>query len=272
MSRLRTVAAQELAELAPLLADGPRLSRGRAYQRKHNVSNLSVAAGLVTALVHGSDPEPYEVTIAVREAGENERAEIADDVAAAVPRPLDIAFTCPCPDWGDPCKHGVAVILELAGEIDDDPSLLLSWRGVDDITPPPPSGTEGLLELADRGPQPEVGPDPVADDRRAPDGRSPATATTRVPQAVRSTWGAGDNVPNAASLDPDDEAADEFDPTTELGRFFLGAMPDGADLVGPIDEPPLDAYDQVRLVVENLDVAPVIASALDAIADHWLTR
>jgi uncharacterized Zn finger protein len=37
---------------------------------------------------------------------------------------------CSCPDWGFPCKHLSAVLYVLAEAFDDDPFLVLAWRGM----------------------------------------------------------------------------------------------------------------------------------------------
>jgi uncharacterized Zn finger protein len=50
-------------------------------------------------------------------------------------RGLDM--TCSCPDWGFPCKHLSAVLYVLAEAFDDDPFLVLAWRGM---------ARDGLLE------------------------------------------------------------------------------------------------------------------------------
>lgn len=145
MIRLSTAAGQALAELIVELADADRLTRGRSYQRKGCAGRVDVMPGAAQVTVTGSRDEPYLVTVAVREATENVRAAAADDVAAAVPGAGDIGFSCDCPDWGDPCKHGVAALLQLACEVDDDPGLLLRWRGIDDVVPPAPPGTGPLI-------------------------------------------------------------------------------------------------------------------------------
>jgi len=111
MSRLRTPAGQAMSELAARVAEGQRMSRGRKYHRHGNVFDLDVGPGLVTASVEGSRAEPYDVSIACKHANENERRASMDNPEAAAPRVVDVAFTCICPDWGDPCKHGVAVLL-----------------------------------------------------------------------------------------------------------------------------------------------------------------
>ncbi len=205
---LRNEEARELADLTAQLADGDRLGRGRRYLRKGSVRDLTVYAGMVFAEVEGSRPDPYEVTIACRTATDNERQAAVDDIVEAVPKALDVALDCGCPDWGDPCKHGVAALLAFAQEVDDDPSLLLRWRGLGDLTPPPQVGAESLVE-------PE---------------------------------------PSGAALD----------------AFFSGAMPTTDD-GGPL-EVQLDAYHGAPIMIDTLDAAPVLASALEAIAEHWLHR
>ena len=41
----------------------------------------------------------------------------------------DVRATCSCPDWESPCKHVAAVLYVFADRLDDDPWLLLNWRG-----------------------------------------------------------------------------------------------------------------------------------------------
>ncbi|MGH3171441.1 MAG: SWIM zinc finger family protein, partial [Trebonia sp.] len=114
-----------------------RLTRGRTYARKGQVIEFSLGTGKVTALVQGSRPAPYKVTIKVLPlttaqwrdvearlasqavfrakllAGEMP-AEI-EEVFAECGTPLfprssgDLDMRCSCPDWGVPCKHLAAV-------------------------------------------------------------------------------------------------------------------------------------------------------------------
>ena len=46
-----------------------------------------------------------------------------------MPERSEIGFDCTCPDWDDPCKHAVAVMITFSEEIALDPSLLVRWRG-----------------------------------------------------------------------------------------------------------------------------------------------
>lgn len=199
MIRLSTAAGQSLAELVVELADADRLTRGRSYQRKGYAGPVDVVAGAASVTVTGSRDEPYLVTVAVREATENVRAAAGEDVAAAVPGAGDVGFSCDCPDWGDPCKHGIAALLQLAREVDDDPGLLLRWRGIDDIVPPAPPGT-GPLIGSDEG-----GDDPVSFDSLA--------ALDALADRYKGSGGA------TSGYDPDDElVADSFGRRRSIGR------------------------------------------------------
>lgn len=138
---------------------GGRLDRGKAYARKGQVVALDVAPGMVTATVQGSRARPYSVRIGLprlseadwrhAEAAMTARAaflarllagEMPPDVeeafdgctAGLFPTSLDdFATSCSCPDWANPCKHVAAVYYLLGEAFDDDPFLLLRWRGRD---------------------------------------------------------------------------------------------------------------------------------------------
>jgi len=135
-----------------------RLSRGRTYARKGTVSDLRVAAGIVTASVQGSRPQPYQVTLRLRtfpdETWQAVTTALADAVAHSAalldgrmptdidetltgcgvslfPRPGELQTRCSCPDMANPCKHVAAVHYLLAETFDTDPFLLPTLRGRD---------------------------------------------------------------------------------------------------------------------------------------------
>ncbi len=138
---------------------GTRLSRGRLYARRGQVLELRVAAGEVTAAVQGSRVKPYRVRIAVKTLSERDwaRAEkamasqalfMAKLLSGEMPVEIEDAFTacrlslfptarrqlassCSCPDWANPCKHVAAAFYILAEALDTDPFLVFSWRGRD---------------------------------------------------------------------------------------------------------------------------------------------
>jgi uncharacterized Zn finger protein len=139
------------------LQEGGRLERGRAYARAGQVMELHVDPGLVTARVQGSRPRPYRVEIGLAPLDDTDwaRAEaaiagravfLARLLSGEMPDEIEEAFTactlslfpgqrgdlkpdCSCPDWAPACKHVAAVYYLLAERFDDDPFLLLAWRG-----------------------------------------------------------------------------------------------------------------------------------------------
>ncbi|MBD2898289.1 hypothetical protein amrb99_72560 [Actinomadura sp. RB99] len=167
------------------ICDPGRLSRGRAYARKGQVLSLEVAPGEVRALVQGSRPRPYKVALRIDAYDADEWGDLTDALAArAVHRakllagdmppeieqvfddlelPLfpdgsELEMDCSCPDWGWPCKHVSAALYLLAEAFDDDPFLVLAWRGraredlLDDLRSAPTDEEPrrpGLLDVED---------------------------------------------------------------------------------------------------------------------------
>ncbi|GAA4596114.1 putative Zn finger protein [Actinoplanes octamycinicus] len=136
------------------VCDPGRLSRGRAYARKGQVIDFALSPGQLVARVQGSRPAPYQVTIRIAAFDEAQWTEIIEALGAqalyraallagAMPReivdlftdlglplfPSELNIDCSCPDWGVPCKHGSAALYVLAEAFDDDPFLVLAWRG-----------------------------------------------------------------------------------------------------------------------------------------------
>jgi uncharacterized Zn finger protein len=139
------------------VTDPSRLTRGRSYARSGQVMDLRVAPGRVTAGVQGSRPAPYRVRVTLPPFtdAEWERAEralagqalfLAALLAGEMPRDVEDAFretglslfptradelsgSCTCPDPLNPCKHIAATLYILAEAFDEDPFLVLAWRG-----------------------------------------------------------------------------------------------------------------------------------------------
>ena len=138
---------------------GARLSRGKSYARKGQVTSIKIETGLVRAKVQGSSSKPYSVTIKVRTLTGSEWERLAEKLAlkpifaakllaGEMPEDIDSAFKeiglslfpeklddletdCSCPDWSNPCKHIAAVYYLLGEEFDRDPFLIFKLRGVD---------------------------------------------------------------------------------------------------------------------------------------------
>jgi uncharacterized Zn finger protein len=138
---------------------GNRLARGKNYARRGQVIGLVIDPGVVTASVQGSRARPYRVRIALEAYGKAQWAAIAQALAdnawyaakllaGEMPEDIEEVFDseglplfpatrgaltldCSCPDWEVPCKHLAAVFYLLAEAFDEDPFLILAWRGRD---------------------------------------------------------------------------------------------------------------------------------------------
>ncbi len=136
---------------------GGRLARGKRYARTGQVVSLHLGPGQVSAVVQGSRPEPYHVSITVATLTESEWDRVtaamakkavwlAKLLAGEMPAdieevfrgcllslfpesPAALATACSCPDWSNPCKHIAATYYLLAEAFDDNPWLIFAWRG-----------------------------------------------------------------------------------------------------------------------------------------------
>jgi uncharacterized Zn finger protein len=139
------------------LVDPARLASGRSYARSGQVVKLDVGRDGVSALVQGSRPTPYRVSIHFRRLSDAAWAKVADAMAAEalyaarllsgeMPEEIEKVFQaagasllpaqegdlhtdCSCPDWANPCKHVAAVHYLLGERFDVDPFLMFEMRG-----------------------------------------------------------------------------------------------------------------------------------------------
>jgi uncharacterized Zn finger protein len=81
------------------------------------VETLAGQAGYAARLLAGELPHEIEEVFA--QAG----------VALFPERGSHLITNCTCPDWATPCKHAAAVCYLMAEAFDDDPFLLLAFRG-----------------------------------------------------------------------------------------------------------------------------------------------
>jgi uncharacterized Zn finger protein len=178
--------SRRFVDVLERVCDGGRLARGRAYARKGQVMDFALTPGQVTARVQGSRPQPYAVTIRIAAFGEAQWTDLTEALgsralyraallAGEMPHeivdlfdehdlplfPDDLSVECSCPDWSVPCKHGSAVLYVLAEAFDDDPFLVLAWRG---------RNRDELLDALRGTPEPVDAVDPLAvDERPLPD-------------------------------------------------------------------------------------------------------
>jgi uncharacterized Zn finger protein len=138
---------------------GGRLARGRTYARQGQVIDLGIGSGLAVAQVQGTRRTPYGVQISMPAASDvrwdaivqtlaGQAGYAARLLAGELPHEIEEVFaeagvalfpergshlvtTCTCPDWATPCKHAAAVCYLMAEAFDNDPFLLLAFRGRD---------------------------------------------------------------------------------------------------------------------------------------------
>ena len=193
--------SRRFVDVLERFCDPGRLARGRAYARKGQVMDFTLAPGSVTARVQGSRPQPYEVTIGIEAFDEAQWTSLTEALGARalyraallageMPHEIVDLFTeqqlplfpdrldirCSCPDWSVPCKHGSAVLYVLAEAFDDDPFLVLAWRG---------RAREVLLDALRGTPEPLPAVDPLAVpetplDSRLSDYYSPGISLSRL--------------------------------------------------------------------------------------------
>jgi uncharacterized Zn finger protein len=170
--------SRRFVDILEQTCDAGRLARGRAYARKGQVIDFELTPGRVAGRVQGSRPEPYRVVIGIPAFDEPQWTRVlaalgsqalyrAALLAGDMPHelvdlfeelglplfPSRLDMDCSCPDWGKPCKHVSAVLYVLAEAFDDDPFLVLAWRGRD---------REGLLAALRGLPEPVETIDPLA--------------------------------------------------------------------------------------------------------------
>ncbi|MGW2624854.1 SWIM zinc finger family protein [Micromonospora taraxaci] len=149
--------SRRFLEVLESFALGTRLTRGRSYARAGQVLTLDIEPGRVSAVVQGSRPQPYQVSIALRPFPDALWSRIEEELAGqaffsarllagdlpdeleelfvAASAPLfpagvdELTQRCNCPDFAVPCKHLAATFYLLAEAFDADPFELLHWRG-----------------------------------------------------------------------------------------------------------------------------------------------
>lgn len=134
-----------------------RIGRGRSYLRHGAVLDLQISDALISALVQGSDSEPYSVKIKISRMTKDKWKtlyqscqgafdSLADLLAGKFPKsfqklffnessglfpkPNEISFSCSCPDSASMCKHIAAALYGVGAKLDNNPSLFFSLRSI----------------------------------------------------------------------------------------------------------------------------------------------
>jgi uncharacterized Zn finger protein len=169
--------------LAAELSDQGRLSRGKRYWAEDAVVDLVVGHGAVTAVIQGSRPDPYVVTVEATQ-------------GRGVPSKREVWITCTCPDDGvetEACKHAVAALFALSDEVAIEPALIERWRTGSKRRPTAATGLAEVVPLrpeqthAAPVPAPDPPRDPVADELAMLLGAPNGAAPPEFPEVTRIT-------------------------------------------------------------------------------------
>lgn len=134
-----------------------RLERARNYARQGNVLVLKFDGPHVSALVQGTAPEPYQVSLSLDPFSDEQWSYVIETMsqraifsakllAGEMPQNIEEVFTnnglslfpltrfdihskCSCPDPANPCKHIGAVYYLLGDRFSEDPFVLFQLRG-----------------------------------------------------------------------------------------------------------------------------------------------
>lgn len=134
-----------------------RLERARNYARQGNVLSIEYKGEKVSALVQGTAPEPYKVSLSLDRFSDEQWQYVIESLseraifsakllAGEMPQNIEEVFTanglslfpftkfdihskCSCPDPANPCKHIGAVYYLLGDRFSEDPFVLFQLRG-----------------------------------------------------------------------------------------------------------------------------------------------
>lgn len=116
----------------------------------------------VDALVEAVAADPERVAALLAGDLPHDLVEHAEEAGVElVPYGGELAASCTCPAWTDPCPHAVALLLQAGWLLEDDPLVLLHLRGLPrgellaalhhrrDPAGPPGDAAEAILETAE---------------------------------------------------------------------------------------------------------------------------
>lgn len=132
------------------------LRTGRTWARRGAVGGIAVDAGRVVAAVD-EDDDTFTVQVEVPVLDDDSADALVEVISSGagwigsllrgeLPHALleateevgvellpyggELAATCDCPAWADPCPHALAVLTQLTWWVDDDPFVLTHLRGL----------------------------------------------------------------------------------------------------------------------------------------------
>jgi SWIM zinc finger len=226
-----TSPAAGLRNLVGARSDPMRLLRGAELAERGVVTSVEIRPGELRGSVSGSRRESYTVKITTPTTGSLP--------GAGSP----IQWNCTCPDWGDPCKHGVAVMLVAAQRLEEDSDLVAVFVGSS-----PQPNTEQIPEQIPEQTR-EQNPEQEREQNRA-------QRTQQSPAVTLSNRPAG--LPVVAPLWA--QALGEVVEATTAQQFF-GDAPLGTTPTTPPSDPSIGP-DRLRqlgpLIVDSYDFAPDI--------------
>ncbi|MBW4621425.1 MAG: SWIM zinc finger family protein [Cyanosarcina radialis HA8281-LM2] len=149
--------AQQWIDLLETSRFKKRLERARNYARQGNILSVEFKGAKVLAKVQGTDPEPYQVSIALESFSDEDWGYVVETIsqkaifsaqllAGDMPPNIQEVFgtnglslfpftlsevrsRCSCPDKVVPCKHIGAVYYLLGDRFSEDPFVLFQLRG-----------------------------------------------------------------------------------------------------------------------------------------------
>ncbi|GAA0979918.1 hypothetical protein ENKNEFLB_00097 [Nocardioides aquaticus] len=110
----------------------------------------------VAALVEAVAADPARVAALLAGELPHDLVEHAEEAGVElVPYGTELAASCTCASWVDPCPHALALLLQVGWLVEDDPLVLLQLRGLP---------REDLLAALHHRRDPQPGPGPGRDD------------------------------------------------------------------------------------------------------------
>jgi SWIM zinc finger len=250
--RPASLAAAMLSAAIASATDPARFRRGREYYREGAVRSIDLKPGLLTGAVYGSRRQAYEVEIRVPVTNAMTNGGAPAALNVLVPGAAELRCTCTCPDWDDPCKHAVAILLGFVERVKLEPSLLEVWRS----TAGAPKGGRGDAEAA-------VGEGGLT--------IGDASSTITASHPSRAT---GASHRGAAGVRTAAQLLDEIIERRRLADVelldpgiaaFVGVPP--TDRAPELELPTLDRLHVKSVFVGRVDIGAVVRDALEAVAD-----